>query len=141
MDDPKTIEQHFVDWESAVFGFGYGTGEEFTIPALKAFMANVGREELATGYDYRVLEKALGATVAWLLINILCGADLIEYGTSPRGGWLTKQGEALKAFVDSKSERELIDLVTEFDENYVSCLTDHCNCGRCAEFPNPFWTR
>lgn len=81
------------------------------------------------------------ATVVWLLINTLCGADLIEYGTSPRGGWLTKQGEALKSFIDSKSERELIDLVTEFDENYIKCLSGYCNCGCCDKSPNPFWTR
>ncbi len=32
------------------------------------------------------------------LINfILCGADLAEYGTSPRGAWLTKKGEEFYA--------------------------------------------
>jgi len=31
----KKIEnKQFIDWEAHTFGFGYGTGEQYTIPAL-----------------------------------------------------------------------------------------------------------
>lgn len=139
----KTIEQNFADWESNVFGFGYGTGEEHTLSALRAFMAAVGREDAAHGYDYQKLEAACGVTTAWLLINILCHADVIEYGTSPRYGWLTTEGKALKAFIASKSIEELVELCasrTEVD----ACYPDACNCGpqgyqKGVKCPNPFW--
>ena len=144
----KTIEQNFIDWESSAFGFGYGTGEEHTLAALKGFMAAVGRDDAAHGYDYKKLEAALGPAVAWLLINRLCHYDInvIEYGTSPRFGWLTKEGEALKAFVDSKSVDELVKLCCDHDEDYIVCYPDACNCGpngyekgRICE--NTFWHR
>lgn len=99
----KTIEQYFADWESNAFGFGYGTGEPHTLAALKGFFGAMGRNDNPDAYDYRTLEAALTPTVAWLMINALCREDVIEYGTSSRGGWLTPTGKALKTFVDSKS--------------------------------------
>lgn len=123
----KTLEEYWSDWESQVFGYGYGTGEEHTIPALKTFFAAFGRDEFPNGYDYRKLEAAVGPLPAWLLINTLCHADLIEYGTSPRVGWLTDQGVALKQFVDNKTTEELID-ATERDEGYAACFPNYCNC-------------
>lgn len=141
----KTIENSFTDWEAHVFGFGYGTGEEHTIPALKRFLGLVGApgSNSPTSYDYLLIQKTINPTVVWLLINFLCKADILEYGTSPRFGWLTPQGEALKTFVDSKQEDELIAL-TCADENYIGCSPDSCNCGpngyesgrKCI---NPFW--
>lgn len=91
----KTLEQNFADWEGNAFGFGYGTGEPHTLRALKGFFDALGTENGAHCYNYEKLEEALTAPVAWLLINILCrhGADVIEYGTSPRYGWLTTEGE------------------------------------------------
>lgn len=142
----KSIEQNFIDWESHVFGFGYGTGEPHVLGALKHFMDAVGRDDAPHAYDYKRLEVHCGKTVAWLLINALCrhGVDIIEYGTSPRGGWLTDEGIALKQFVDAKSVDELVTLCTDRDEHYIVCGPDCCNCGpngyeegrRC---PNPFW--
>jgi hypothetical protein len=136
----KTLADNFTDWEAHVFGFGYGTGEEHTVPAVWDFL-------LATpdsgSYDYSLLEEACGPTVAWLLINTFAHHNLIEYGTSPRHGWLTEQGRALQAFVAARTPDELIAL-TERDEDYVECSPDACNCGPngyekgrvCA---NPFW--
>lgn len=106
----KTIEQNFVDWEAHVFGFGYGTGEPHTLGALKSFMYAVGREDHAHAYDYTKLETAVGAVPAWLLLNILCHADIIDYGSSPRFGWLTSRGERLKDFLATKSVEELVAL-------------------------------
>jgi hypothetical protein len=139
---PKTLDQNFIDWEAYAFGFGYGTGEPYVMFALKTFL---GAFEDRT-YDFQKLETAVTPTVAWLLINTLCGRwlDIIEYGTSPRHGWLTPNGEALKSYVDSKSADALADLVCSTTEDYVICSPDACNCGPrgyeegrvCV---NPFW--
>lgn len=141
----KTIEESFRDWESHVFGFGYGTGEEHTLAALKGFLAAVGRhpkDDEPHCYDYRALEEAVTPTVAWLLISTLCHAEILEYGVSPRHGWLTKEGIALKAFVDSKNVEELIAVCHV--KNSDECYPDACNCGpdgyeKGRKCVNPFW--
>lgn len=122
-EDMKVNNKHFIDWESETFGYGYGTGEVYTLKALKDFY-----DCLINGsYDYRQLEKKLGKTVAWLMINILCKADIIDYGTSPRFGWLSTKGELLKDFIEHKSVNELYK-ITDVDENYIYCYSTHCNC-------------
>lgn len=130
----KTLDDYFNDWESRVFGFGYGSGEEYIAAALKTFM-----EELKEGrsYDYRRLEERIGYTAAWLLINTLCHADIIEYGTSPRFGWLTKYGEALRDYTADKTGVELADVMMRTYEE--QCYPDHCNCGLAQRCHNPFW--
>lgn len=137
----KTIDDYFSDWESHVFGFGYGTGEDHTIPALRNFMLATLADPNDSGrsYDYRHLESFVGKPVAWLLINILCHADILEYGSSPRFGWLTEKGLALRKFLLSKEEKDLIDLSCR-NHNYIPCYPDHCNCedGDCN---NPFWSK
>jgi hypothetical protein len=125
----KTIDENFIDWESHVFGFGYGTGERHTLGALKGFFGAIGDERGSHTYNYETIERALGPIVTWLLINALCKADIIEYGTSPRYGWLTDEGKELQAYLARHTLDELVEL---------------CNCGpkgyeegrRC---PNPFW--
>lgn len=124
MSEQKSNEDAFADWEGDVFGFGYGTGEDHIVPALKAFLAGIPDEG---AYDHRSLENAVGAAPAWFLINALCRADIIEYGTSPRFGWLTPQGKALQAFTRSRTTEELLDATCR-DENYVHCYSDCCNC-------------
>lgn len=141
MSDGKTLNDYFSDWEGHVFGFGYGSGEEHVIDALCEFMSL--RTVDAGTYDYEILEKKLGPKVAWLMINALCHARILEYGTSPRFGWLSWQGMALKKFLASRPFPILIELACR-DENYTRCYPDACNCGpdgydprrRCA---NPFW--
>lgn len=131
----KTLDDFFTDWEAHVFGLGYGSGEPHTIPALSCFL------EACTGengsYDYTVLAAALGPVVTWLLINTLGHADIIEYGTSPRFGWLTGYGKLLRRFVVSKTDDDLIAL-TGRDSEYIECFPDHCNCDGDA-CVNPFW--
>lgn len=125
----RTIEDHFADWFGHVFGYGYGTGDEYFIASLQTFMDTLGKNcRMATAYDFKELEDAMTAPTAWLLINTLCGADIIEYGTSPRYGWLTKQGEALQTFMDGKTADELL-AATEQEDNPSSCYPDICNCG------------
>lgn len=139
----KTLAQYFTDWESHVFGFGYGTGEPYTVLAVQGFLACCPS---GGAYDYRVLESQLGPLPAWLLINRLCahGVDIIEYGTSPRYGWLTIEGHRLKAFTDAAPTEELIKLAVMRGTDYPYCYPDACNCGpngyeegrKCG---NPFW--
>lgn len=117
-------DKHFIDWESNTFGFGYGTGERHTILVLKKFFINLPKEG---NYDYEKLEEALGAQQFWLLLNTLCHADIIEYGTSPRFGWLSKKGKLLKEYIDSKSAIELYEL-TSVESDYIHCYPEYCNC-------------
>lgn len=141
----KSIESHFRDWEGEVFGFGYGTGEKYTLGALKAFLGAIGKPGLDHAYDYRVLEVAVGPVACWLLISTLCHADIIEYGTSPRGGWLTPEGIALRDFVRSKTVDELVDIVCGGEEeDIIRCAPTYCNCGpngysKVKLCKNPFW--
>lgn len=136
------MDRHFRDWEAYVFGFGYGTGERYTLPALKTFLAHCGRDpdSRGAGYNYEDLESALTPTVAWLLINALAHADIIEYGTSPRFGWLTAEGMALKAYVDAKTADELYEIAMA-DEEEGPCYPDFCNCGEDGPCARPFFPK
>ena len=117
-------DKHFIDWESEVFGYGYGTGEPHIIPALKRLFEAIPYEGT---YNHEHLEAELGPLAAWLLINILCHADMFTYGTSPRYGWLTGKGQTLKAFFDQHTAEQLLDML-EVDSDYVHCMRGHCNC-------------
>lgn len=135
----KPIEESFIDWENHVFGLGYGTGERPVLAALRTFLEAID----VAPYDYEYLETAVGADVAWLLITSLVRADIIEYGTSPRYGWLTKEGQALRKFMLSKPLEEIVTLVCGAEEPSY-CTPSICNCGprgyqegkKCG---NPFW--
>ena len=117
----KTIDDYFIEWECHVFGFGYGTGEEHVLGALKTFFEWIKPD----GYDYKVLEDKLTPTVAWLLINRMAGVDMIEYGCSPRYGWLTPKGTAMKVYLSGRTLDELTDLCCQTD--YIDCGLDYCN--------------
>ena len=136
----KTLEDYFADWEGHNFGFGYGSGEEHTIWALKTFLKACPEDG---GYDYKTLEARLGAVIAWLLINALCKADIFEYGTSPRYAWFTEKGKRLKAFIGSQTLDDLVEM-TNRDQNYFYCDPHDCNCGPSGYeagrvCQNPFW--
>ena len=137
----KSIEEHFRDWESFVFGFGYGSGERHILSSLKIFFSNIPVEG---NYDYCGLEVACGDSTAWLLINILCKNDIIEYGTSPRFGWLTKQGKELKTFIDQNDIDALTEICTGYGPDVDICYPELCNCGpegysKVKLCHNPFW--
>ena len=131
----KDINGHFADWEGGVFGYGYGSGEPHVLQALQTFLREV---EPDGQYDYRKLETACTAPVAWLLINALVRANIIEYGSSPRFGWLTRQGKALRHFVCERPAEALEDAIARNTER--GCYRDHCNCsdGDCRS-DNVFW--
>ena len=138
----KPIERHFAEWFGEEFGFGYGTGEPHMLAALSGFMEAVGGEGSPNAYDYQVMERRLTPTVAWLMINALCRCNVIEYGTSPRFGWLTPQGIALKAFTAGRSVDDLVAVAMIDDLDH--CAPNFCNCGpdgysKKKLCHNPFW--
>jgi len=140
----KSLDQNFADWESETFGLGYGTGEPHILRALKAFFDAFGVDDRPNSYNYEALEEAITAPVAWLLITRLIQVDIIEYGTSPRYAWLTSEGEALKAFIETKTVGELVDICCDRSEDNPNCGPESCNCGPNGYEAgrvcfNPFW--
>lgn len=140
----KTAIEYFKDWEADAFGYGYGSGEPYIIPLLKRFLELCNEGDRSNQYDYAILEKELTPAVTWLLINILCHKDIIEYGTSPRFAWLTEKGLRLKVFVGRYSDGKLIDIVCGHTEDYSHCSPNACNCGEQGYeegriCQNPFW--
>ncbi len=143
MDSERTIEDHFIDWESETFGLGYGTGEPHVLSSLRVFLDLCREGPYQHSYDYQKIEATLGGPVTWLLINILGKAHLIEYGTSPRFAWLTKQGIALQNFMLSRDVDALVDLVC-LAKDPALCSPSFCNCGpegysQKKLCHNPFW--
>src|SRR5208282_2288316 len=138
---PKTIDEYFIDWEQSTFGHGYGTGEQYIMPILKKFfeLTEHKNDKVPDFYNYKTLENSLGKEVTWLLINILCGVDILDYGTSPRFGWLSPQGLKLKKFLNSKTENELYALCTLYNTDYIGCMPNFCNCEEKDKCNNPFW--
>ena len=136
----KTDDDHFRDWETDAFGYGYGTGEPAIIPALRKIIELCPAEGC---YDYKVFEDSLGPAVTWLLINRLCRKDIFDYGSSPRCGWLSTRGKRLKAYMTAQSSDELVEIVTDFSPEYVPCGPNYCNCGpegvEGKQCENPFW--
>lgn len=125
----KTMEEYFRDWENEAFGYGYGTGEQFTLPLLKNFVCAL--PFMGEGsYKHVKLEQQFGAALTWLMIGILCKNNIINYGTSPRSGWLDVEGKRLKEFLSSKTEQELYDIVMDVSEedNWKRCYRDRCCC-------------
>lgn len=139
----KPPSDSFSDWYSTAFGFGYGTGDVHIVPALKMFFAAC---QMPHGsYSHEDLEEKLTPTVAWMMINVMGQQDVIEYGTSPRWGWLTLHGMELKKFVDQQTADTLLALACR-DENYNVCYPDACNCGPTGYragmvCDNPFWKK
>lgn len=124
-------DKHFIDWESEVFGYGYGSGEEPILTCLKFFLDTLeGR-----GYDFRKLEAELGKATTWFMINTLAHADIIEYGTSPRFGWLTEKGELLRDYFRGKTVDELCNILEVEEGDYIHCLNDYCNCDKPCKNP------
>ena len=149
----KTLEEYFIDWWNHYFGHGYGTGEVYVLPALRSFL-NLCRENPPNPrmYNHERITAAIGGAATWLLIEILERADIIEYGTSPRHGWLTGKGERLRDFVTTKTDQELVDIVGGGIVESFCNPEDWCACegriikGHDGEYGfripcinNPFW--
>lgn len=131
-------DKNFADWHSDVFGYGYGSGEEHWLPALHQFFMMLRSERGPYTYGYQELEGAFGPLAAWLLINTLCGADIIEYGTSPRFGWLTSRGMMIREYVVARTADDLEEMVGAFPQDQ-HCLPDYCNCVGTPATCNPIY--
>jgi hypothetical protein len=134
----KNLDENFTDWHGEAFGYGYGTGEVHTIKAVMSFLACIPSEG---AYNYKNLEKELHPAAAWLLIGIFCECDMIEYGSSPRFGWLTKSGVALKDYIAGSDFDSLYRLSNiSIGKGYYPCGPDHCSCVGGDVCENPFWS-
>jgi len=125
-------EEQFVEWEMRTFGAGYGTGE---LPILKAVKTFFDSLENNRSYDYEELESKLGGATTWLLINAFDKANIIEWGTSSRYGWITSCGENIRDFIKRKTPEELYKLLMSDRESICMCdgeIKDigHENCGK-----------
>lgn len=125
-------ELQFIDWESRVFGSGYGSGELPILKSIKVFFENL---EDKRSYDYEILEKELGETVTWLLINAFDKGNMIEWGTSARYGWLTSCGEFVGNFIKNKTPEQLYEILMDDHEIICQCDGDikekgHEDCGK-----------
>ena len=107
-------DKEFLEWEDKVFGYGYGTGEGPVMEALMKFFDTFKGDSM---YDYEVIEEKLGKATTWLLINTLCSAnaDILEYGTSPRYGFLTVKGELLRGYLQDKKLNEVYELIMKYE--------------------------
>lgn len=131
-------DKYFRDWESYVFGYGYGSGEEPVMKAILQFFntmtSNSPERPYHKSYDHEVLEKTLGNQVTWLLINNLCHADILEYGTSPRYGWLTEKGQILYRYLENKTLKDVMEVLfgddaqLEHENDTFGCTKSYCNC-------------
>lgn len=139
--ETASLDEYFADWESHVFGFGYGTGEDYVLGALRRFMELCPAEDAdSRAYDHEELARELSPAVAWLLINVMGHADIIEYGTSPRYAWLTPCGYRLRQFVLAHTLDELIEMIDRGE----GCSPTSCNHGpqgyeKGRVCQNPFW--
>lgn len=122
----KVTDKHFREWEQDAFGYGYGTGEQYILPALHAFFTLLDDRH---AYTAETLEQQLGGPVAWFLLNVLCKTDIVDYSISPRYGWLTLQGARLCDYVLSKTPAALYAVVTQdVPEDVPLCSRFFCNC-------------
>ena len=124
-------ETQFKQWESRVFGSGYGSGELPILKAVKVFFNSLEDRS----HDFEKLEKELGDTITWLLINAFDKGNVIEWGTSARFGWLTSCGEYVRDYIKNKTPEELYEIVMEDDETICECdgeMKDkgHEDCGK-----------
>jgi len=129
----KSDDQFFIDWESMVFGYGYGTGEQYTLHTVIKFFRSLNDD--GRSYDYEKVERLLGKEIAWLMINIFCKNNLIDYGTSPRHGWLSSSGLALAKYIKSKSSEDLYHVVMN-DDAYREMDIGYCNKRTCNCYPD-----
>jgi hypothetical protein len=134
-------DKHFREWEHAAFGYGYGTGEAHILPILHAFFAQL---EQGHSYEAAVFAAAVGAPSAWFLLNVLCAENILDYGTSPRYGWLTPLGERLRDYVLARTPEELYAIATQdFAPDEPLCSRNFCNCACGSDDQgcvyNPLW--
>ena len=66
---------------------------------------------------------------------MLCKAGIIEYGTSPRFGWLSPRGKILQQYLATKTADDLVEMIVEWDDNDPRCWPNVCQCDVPCENP------
>ena len=66
---------------------------------LDTFLTRVFSHELSDYGFGKVPMTHDFATAYWLFVSWAVEADLIEYGSSPRGAWLTEKGKRFKRII------------------------------------------
>lgn len=84
--------------------------EHFTLFLKKVFgheLREYGFEEVKMEHDF--------AVAYWLFLSELVSLNLADYGTSPRGAWLTEKGKRFKKLVIENEDaiREANDFIYE----------------------------
>ena len=68
---------------------------------LQTFLEEVFKHDLKD-YGFEDIKMSNEFAVAyWSVLSELVSLDLAEYGTSPRGAWLTEKGERFKEIIMS----------------------------------------
>lgn len=119
----EELDKYFIDWENYVFGYGYGTGDKPVLNTIKKFFEMCNKDNF---YSYSASDTTDSSI--WLLINIFCHNNIIEYGGSPRNGWLTLTGQALKSYIDTRSIDQLYNLITAVSWDYQYCVPGEGGC-------------
>jgi hypothetical protein len=114
IEGTRMTDKQFREWEDVAFGYGYGTGEPHIIAGLRVFFGAVKADG---GYSYLDIEKAMGELPAWLVINALNHSGVLNYGTSPRFGWMEGKGHELREYFAANSDERILSvLVAECDD-------------------------
>lgn len=91
-EDIDFIETELLDKASWLF---YGDLDEHFDDFLKKIFSH---ELTHFGFDKAKMTPDFSVAY-WLFISELISLDFAEYGTSPRGAWLTEKGKRLKKIV------------------------------------------
>lgn len=54
-----------------------------------------------------------------LILHVLSHYDLVEYGTSPRGSWITDKGRDYLKFIDSDDKLEWLAENKKYNQGYL----------------------
>ncbi len=99
-DDDKFMSE-ILDNSPLLF---YGEFEVY----LNKFMKMIFQHEFREYGFGDIKMDDISQTAYWFLISWLESQNMFEYGTSPRGGWLTEKGERFKKII-MENENALID--------------------------------
>ena len=94
------------DWVNSTGLLLYGELDELLFKKMIIVLEMKRDKVLSDGED---LEEVT-ALEYWLIMSELERADFFEYGTSPRGGWLTDEGEAFLNELKSMTLKEFLEI-------------------------------
>lgn len=90
-------EEQFTDWYDTLNLLIYGELDD--LPVLEAFRIILQWKADSVFISDNIPEEIFTVTEYWLFLSLL--SDCIDYGTSPRGAWLTDFGKELLDFLNA----------------------------------------